>query len=175
MSIETNQPQHRRALGTVYARQGTPYPCTQATVDKVQRLALMNDLQTVCVGTAVTETIEINSEKKPSPAKRAAIDRLLAAIALPTVEWEADIIIKMFSDLDTVFFDGYLTGNASVRWAPSENFTYPESSPMPPWGQYFPAGRGLCRILLNADTIPSKYLDFYTFTPGKQMWSTMLH
>jgi len=68
-----------------------------------------------------------------------------------------------------------MIGNARVRWAPTEDFTYPESSPIPPWGQCFPAGRGLRMILLNADTILGKHLDFYTVTPGKQMWSTMLH
>lgn len=118
--MEIYQPQHRRALGTVYASQGTPYPCTQATLDK---------LQAVCFGTAVTEAIRINSEKKPSPANRAATDRLLAAVARPTVEWEADIIIEMFSDLDTVFFDGYLTRNANVRRAPSEECQGPRLGP----------------------------------------------
>lgn len=140
MNIETYQPQHRRAFGTLYARQGTPCPCTQATLDKLQRLPLKNDMKAVCLGTAVTETIEINSEKKPSPAKRATIDRLLAAIARPTVEWEADIIIKMFSDLDTVFFDSYLTRNANFRRAPSEYCQGPRLGPR--WTPVWASNRG---------------------------------
>jgi len=106
MIMETCQPQNTRAFGTLYARQGTPYLCSQATLDILQRLPLMNDLQAVCLGNAVREAIEINSEKKPSPAKRAPIDRLMVAIARPTVVWEADIIIRCSAPLIQYSFDG---------------------------------------------------------------------
>lgn len=92
------------ALRLVQVNRGTPYPSTLATLDKTQRLCRKNKTRCVDNAELISEAIAIN--QKPSRARQAASRRILNAITQPTEEWQGDLIIKMFADLDIVFFEG---------------------------------------------------------------------
>lgn len=125
---------------------------------------------------ATSEIVRHNNEtKKVSPLELAAIDRLIDSI-LEAEEYGygPDIIVKAFSDLDLVFFDGRLQGNVCVQWASDEYF---QQWNIPPgtWGftaKPQPGELGQCRVKLNAKTI---LLDPSTDTSFKTMFGTMLH
>lgn len=74
--------------------------------------------------------------------------------------------IKMSADLDMVFFDGSLLGNVSVKWVPRVD---KGSLGMT---EYSPAGG--CHIELSAEQLIMLCGRMVT-TPGKAMFSTLLH
>jgi len=73
----------------------------------------------------------------------------------------------MFADLDIVFFDGYLLGNTCVEWV--KLGVHHRAI----WGQSVYASPRQRKIELNAERI--FLLANSAITPGKGMWSTMLH
>jgi len=85
---------HDRAFAIVYADRGTPYPVTQATLNRTRQLPGRNKSQSVSPEKAISDAIAIN-ERRSTPAQRVAADRILAAVALPTEQWEGDLIIKV--------------------------------------------------------------------------------
>ncbi len=155
------------ALRLVHVNRGTLYPCTQATLEKTQRHCRKNRTRFVDNAELVSEAIAIN--QKPSRARQAASRRILNAITQPTEEWQGDLIIKMFADLDVVFFDGCLLGNVCVKWVPSKY-----SGGHSCWGVTTPerANNRQCTIELSAEMI---FLRPTCTTPGKQIWATILH
>ena len=104
--------------------------------------------------------------RSPGKLETEAIERLSKAIAAGRRgSWAADLIIKAFCDLDTVFFRGRLRGHVCVRWLP--NWSAPGCTT---WGTTVFLGEGKCAIRLNADTI---LLDHQR--PFERMFATALH
>lgn len=161
---------YNRAGTRIYADRGTPYQCSQADLDSLVHLSAPTHSPPVSTYRAFTDIIRWNEDGyRYPPAVGAAVDRIKAAINAPTYEWRPDIIIKMVHDIALVFFGGYLRGNLTVRWSKDPANTFIRI-----WGYTKPTGRpGQCGIILNAHMIlvaPPEQM-----TPGKGMWSTMLH
>lgn len=83
---------HDRALGRVSANRGTSYPCSQSVLDLLRHPLNNNRRKLISLEKLVTEAIMINEERKPSPRKCAARDRIWAASRIPTDEWEGDLM-----------------------------------------------------------------------------------
>ena len=78
-----------------------------------------------------------------------AIDRLLAMLAKACQEsWGPDLAIKIFCDLDVVFFAGKLRGHVCITWADVEEF--PERNV---FGHTVFLGQGKAVIQLNAQFV----------------------
>ncbi len=160
---------YHKAFRTVKADRGAQYPCSQRKLDEVQYLSHSNTHRPVCcTRKAVADAIRYNSEE-PDTARRAAIGRLQAAMTVERLDdWPPDLTIKMFADLDVVFFGGWLLGNTTVEWGDD-----PIKLPPNVWGFTEWANRtGQCRIVLNAKGILVKPK---ISTPAKQAWATLLH
>ena len=160
------------------ADSGTRYPCSQSEIDFHHRGQFFrtNKGPFVSAFEATSEIVRHNKETRKVPhPELAAIDRLIDAV-LDAEEYGCgpDIIVKAFSDLDLVFFDGRLRGNVCVQWASNEYFQQWQV-PLGAWGFTIkpqPGEVGQCRVKLNAKTI---LLDPSTDTPFKTMFGTMLH
>lgn len=63
--------------------------------------------------------VQNDERRRPSSAERAAITNLAYVVQDRTYRYHPDIIVKVFNDLDTVFFGGRLHGNVVVSWANS--------------------------------------------------------
>jgi len=96
---------------------GTPYPCYQADIDFhcQKRFTHPNKNRFVSPATATEEMMRQNDERRVafSAEESAAIRRLKQAVlnAKDGGYYSADIAIKIFVDLDIVFFGGHLRGN----------------------------------------------------------------
>lgn len=92
-----------------------------------------------------------DTKRMPPPEESAAIQRLYKAVSLTREGYfySADIVIKMFVDLDLVFFGGNLKGNVLLEWAKSgtlENNTLAVTDL-----RCNEKERGQCRIILNRE------------------------
>ena len=120
--------------------------------------------------------IQQNNERKTtSTAEQAAISRLAAAIPKALVSCGTDLIIKMFADLDTVFFGGLLRGRVRVSWSTREDYAKiaalardgGASLALCQWLK-----PGFCQISLSAEKILRYAEDWNLF---EVMWATLLH
>ena len=103
---------------------GTPYPCLQQDLDS-HSLDLPPNLNEPVSLVVATEEIEYhNSAIRPhSIPEIHSIENLQKGIINAAQKpWGLDIIIKMFADIDRVFFMGVLKGNVRVRWEDRQNF-----------------------------------------------------
>lgn len=144
------------------ANQGTPYPCSQADLDSLIQFSGPNEKPVVDIITACKEIIRWNEHRALRLAARAAAERIHAATTSPSDKWRPDLMIKIFLDLDIVFFEGWLRGNVIVRWKISSNGRRH-------WGiTHYPQERpGQCAIALSANTMFDAPLE--ESTSGKQM------
>lgn len=159
-----------KADSRILADRDTPYPISQAELDSLLSFSTRNQNPPTCIARAFKEIVAWNHDHRvPGEAERAAINRIKAAVDTPTDEWGPDIIIKMFLDIDLVFFKGWLRGNVTIQWSMETSHNGQEL-----WGFTSPSGRrGQCGIFLNAFTI--FLAATAAFTSGKGMWATMLH
>lgn len=99
-----------------------------------------------------------------------AIDRLLAMLEKACQEpWGPDLAIKVFCDLDAVFFGGKLKGHVCITWADVGEF--PERNV---FGHTIFLGQGKAVIQLNAQFV---FFD-WGVEDGRlfaQMLATVLH
>lgn len=159
---------YEEAFEPVCAHSGTPYPISQRKIDEVSYLSHSNSHEPICCrDKAVADMIRYNS-REPSDTEIAALDRLHAAMTKDRFrDWPSDLTIKMFPDLDTVFFGGRLWGNTTVEWSDDANHTRGA------WGCTTSSDRtGQAEIMLNAKHILVKP---GASTPAKMAWSTLLH
>ena len=63
--------------------------------------------------------VQNDERRRPSFAERTAIPNLAYVIHDRNYRYHPDIVVKVFNDLDTVFFGGRLHGNVIVSWANS--------------------------------------------------------
>lgn len=162
---------YEEAFEPVYANRGTQYPCSQDTLNKVQRLSRPNRKTPVCCSDkAVEDMIRYNS-REPARGERAALDRLHAAMTNDHLDdWPPDLTIKIFANLDLVFFGGHLLGNTTVEWRGDEaGFQELEVWGCTTWWSH---QKGQACISLNAREL---LLNPAVSTPAMQAWSTLLH
>lgn len=175
---KVSQQMYKEAFKPFYAHSGTQYPCSQSEIDFHHRgkFPHPNEGPFVSAMEATSEIVCHNKEtRKVPPLESAAINRLIDAILdAEQYGYGPDIIVKVFADLDLVFFDGRLRGNVCVEWVSDKYF---QKWRVPPgaWGftvrpQLGESGQ--CRVKLNAKTI---LLNLSTDTPFKTMFGTMLH
>ena len=88
--------------------------------------------------------------------------------------WYADLILKMFGDIDLVFFDGYLLGNTELCWEGQEWFGSKGYGRSRAYTSIFPGGKA--RITLNADVLLTQVRRRYNIDISfEQIWATTLH
>ena len=109
-----------------------------------------NSRALVSVKTAAREIFDHNNPERrkriPSGKEQEAIHRLLTMLENACREsWGPDLAIKVFCDLDTVFFRGKLRGHVCITWADLGEF--PDRNV---FGHTIFLGRGKAVIQLNA-------------------------
>ena len=102
----------------VYEKRGTPYPVTQKEIDDIQdrhksfrppRHYISKCEACKCLTEAHAPGVHLDRHQL------AAMDRLQALGKLS--RWGSDIAIKVFNDLDKIFFMGVLRGHVYLRWS----------------------------------------------------------
>ena len=123
---KVGQQTYKEAFEPFRADGGTQYPCSQSGIDfhSGGKFTRPNNGPFVSAAEATSENVWHNKEtRKVPPVESAAIDKSIDAI-LDAEEYGygPDIIVKAFSDLDLVLFNGRLRGNFCVQWASHEYF-----------------------------------------------------
>ena len=152
----------------VDAHDGTPYLCLQSDLDMVHQHPGRTHRLFVSHKQATREVVGCNNLRRTlSSYEQDAIRRLKHAVYNASRRpWGLDLIIKMFLDLDAVFFGGVLRGYVCVSWSARTSFFDAERSFGTTWSCSSP---GHAVIYLNAEEIvlgPS---------PFPNMCRTMLH
>ena len=100
--------------------------------------------------------------------------RIAKAVYEAEEDWSPGLIIKMFMDLDRLFFMGSLIGKVKFEWVDGDKMAA-NSSGRSNIGLTFPPNSddtGRVKVWLNADLI---ILSKDSKQPFRQMWSTILH
>lgn len=152
----------------VDAHDGTPYLCSQEDLDMVHQHPGLNHRLFVSRSQATREVVGCNNLRRTlSSYETDAIRRLKHAIFnVSRSPWGLDLIIKMFLDLDAVFFGGVLRGYVCVSWRARSFFPDAERSLGTTWSCSRP---GHAVIYLNAEEI------ILGPNPFPNMCATMLH
>ena len=102
----------------VDAHDGTPYLCLQSDLDMVHHHPGLTHRLFVSHRQATREVVGCNNPRRTlSSYEHDAIRRLKHAVYNASRRpWGLDLIIKMFLDLDAVFFGGVLRGYVCVSW-----------------------------------------------------------
>lgn len=129
---------HRRALykmcttEQVSSLRGTPYPCNTYDLEEIAALPgylihlhyhplkRSTESATEELARFLAPTARITSNMQE------AIDRLQSGLRIQ--DWKPDIVLKAFYDLDTVFFDGWLRGFATINWHSAQSWVDLERS-----------------------------------------------
>ena len=170
---------HQASSDRFYADSGSPYPCSQSELDfhHQGRFLRENRGPFVSLSRATEEVMVQNDERRrPSFDERRAILNLEYAIHDHNFVYHPDIIVKVFNDLDTLFFGGRLSGNVLVSWPNSTQCAELETTEprLLRWTDGFtPGEQGQARIYLNPNTIflgkPANE------DPLRKMFSTLIH
>ena len=161
---------YNRAFEKITTYRGFPYPCSQVQLDILHNPKPSVRTSAVPPDQAVTDVIRINDHRRiKSSNEQLAVNNLLDAVEFPTEDWMPDLIIKMFPDLDTVFFGGWLVGKVRVGWSQDADKVNDHILGV----TQYDLEAGLCSIWLNAK-LNLVDRDVYK-TPGKSMWAVMLH
>ena len=122
------------------------------------------------------EIVQHNDQRKVlSSHERDAIERLVSSLNdAGRCRWGPDLIIKMFPDLDIVFFGGVLRGHVRVLWGTSEDWAMLKHVTKKDDRGATTSIRhsGRASIWLNAKAI---FLEPVATTPLSAMLATMLH
>lgn len=143
---------YEEAFQPFSARHGTLYLCSQNTIDFHASNHLLTDSGSISTHhvESTAEIVNHNSlSRKPGWGERMAINRIDGGLYRADRHgFGPDLAIKMFKDLDTIFFDGYLKGRVNVRWCAENYFHRPGVN-----GTTSPRQRGQASIRLNANCI----------------------
>ena len=152
----------------VDAHDGTPYLCLQTDLDIVHQNPGLTHRLFVSQRQTTREVVACNNLRRTLSAyEQDAICRLKHAIFnVSRSPWGLDLIIKIFLDLDAVFFGGGLRGYVCVSWRASTFFFDAERSLGTTWSCSRP---GHAVIYLNAEEI------VLGPRPFPNMCRTMLH
>ena len=167
-SIRTRQRLYQLAFQPVHNETGTPYPCDPQHLATYRRLPGPNLQRQVRVTEAALEIVNRNSEYRRREdfghSEWGAMKRVTDGVSQSAESgWGPDLIIKMFADLDLIFFHGKLLGNVLVRWRVLEPGVLGSTKPF----EGNQAG-----IQLN----PKMVFDFQrSESPFQMMFGTMLH
>lgn len=147
---------------------GSRYPCDPAHLASYRQYVRIRPSWLVYPSEAMQELVACNSEARRredfSHRELTAMVCLSASVKIAaTGSWTPDVIIKMFADLDLVFFNGRLLGNVYVRWDNTER----EIS-----GETVYVGSNRASIRLNSYRI---FRMRRVYTSFKLMVATMLH
>lgn len=159
----------------INASRGTPYPCSQRTINATDHFSHLNERPYVSASQAIRELVEHNNlRRSPPPHERDAIRRLSSAVDnAMSGDWGPDLIIKCFIDLDTVFFGGLLRGNVTLDWGdPADWIMLELEVGEGTLGVTIPVPHGRAEIVLNARTV---LLDPFKSDPLRTMFATTLH
>lgn len=137
---------------------GTEYPCDQKDLDNYQNLTRKNHAASVSREKATDDLVKHNDSGRENEAVLAAEKRIQAACNKKDEPWLPDLIIKMFADLDLVFFGGYLLGNVEIKWVNDRKVEdhVGEDHPQPGYTEWFSEHHerpGQAKIRLNATRI----------------------
>ena len=161
-----NYARYKNAFKPVRADRGAQYPCYQQILDLLRRPNRPNTYHGVCCPRKMVADMIKQNDRPPTPKEHAAIARLHSALSKVNMDdWPPELSIKMFSDLDIVFFGGWLLGNTTVEW--SDNCGGPLT-----WAATALPMTGKAHIMLNAKSILIRPI---RSTPAKQSWATLLH
>ena len=146
---------------------GTPYGCTRQELRKTIRpRRRFHPVRTVSPQQAVNEIKACTSTTRTVTAKlEDAVRRLRGGLdRVKYRRWSPDLLVKMFADLDLVFFNGKLLGNVKVSWVNTEEEIIAQTCPRP---------RNQCVIELNPHYVG-------VIVPGQpkpfqKMFGTLLH
>lgn len=181
---------YEESFHDISLEKGTEYPCTREDLiasggthrrsaldalkvkDRRKWFAHPNNGPFLDARIAAREVFDHNDPKRvPSAAEDEAIKRLKTGFKNAATErWGPDLPIKMFCDLDKVFFGGRLKGNVCLTWNPDRLF--PRSPSGTVLGITMYLGKGQCAILLNADHILLRPKENSRFVC---MFATLLH
>ena len=164
---------------TFFVDYGSVYPCSQSDLDFHRRgqFPSKNKGPFVSLLEATTEVmVQNDARRRPSTAEIYAISNLGNVVGDRTFRCHPDLVIKVFNDLDTVFFGGRLRGNVIVSWANSMECAEIERDV----GKFYgctesrsPEEKGQARISLNARKM---FLEnFQDENPLRAMFCTLLH
>lgn len=171
---------HRRALydwcSSEYpsAVRGTPYPCDQFELDECAHVPKGSPHS---VRSPKDATLDLERFLDPSASMGSTVHAAIARLrtGLKIDNWNPDIVLKAFYDLDIVFFNSKLRGQTTVTWR------------CVPWwnercghrddyravqGQAEYLGQGKAAIYLNAWAV---FLDPSIPDPKLLMWQVLLH
>lgn len=131
MALTQPQSLHSAALQAFRVDRRTPYPCLQSDIDFHHPFTFRhpNNKPPVSITTAAQEILWQNDpNRKVSILEKVAISHLSDSIQSFNAEKEThgpDFAIKVFPDLDTIFFGGSLRGNVKVRWDSEKTKAHP--------------------------------------------------
>ena len=158
--------------------QGTPYPCKQGAIDRIDPLRYIlksNNGPFTTASKAAEEVDRWNCHKNLSQDESSATTRLYAAVENVRLghDWMPDLIIKMVPDIDLVFFGGRLSGNLYATWVDAEMMEghFPGSSKMNGVTFRLPGGGCQAWIWLNASAI----FDSPPENHFMRSWACLLH
>ena len=174
---------YQASLDRFYADFGSHYPCSQSELDfhHQGRFLRENRGPFVSLSRSTEEVMVQNDERRrPSFDERRAILNLEYVIHDHNFVYHPDIIVKVFNDLDTLFFSGRLSGNVLVSWANSTQCAELEQRTQLKPGRllgftdgFVPGEQGQARIYLNPSGIflgrPANE------DPLRKMFSTLIH
>ena len=109
----------------VQVHSGTLYPCSPQQLASYRHIRGPNRQRRVHAEQATREIVLRNSENRRESdfeqTEWEAMERLSRGVEQSRATgWSPDIIIKMFADLDLVFFNGALLGNITLCWREME-------------------------------------------------------
>ena len=147
---------------------GARYPCDPAHLASYRQPIRLRPHWLVYPSEAMQELVACNSETRRredfSRSELDAMNRLSAVVeCAATGSWTPDVIVKMFADLDLVFFNGRLLGNVYVRWDNVRRENFGETA-------YCDFNRALIRLHSKGIFRVRR-----VYTSFKLMFSTMLH
>ena len=160
---------YENAFRPVEVHSGTPYPCNSQDLASYRRIRGPNRQRLVRAEPATQEIVDHNSESRREPdfgrLEWEAMGRIAEGVSQSTERgWDPDLIIKMFADLDLVFFKGALLGNITLRWREMGRNVFGVTSSR--HGNQADIALNPLTILLTGG--------FYQ-SPFRQMFSTLLH
>lgn len=164
----TRQDLFRLAFYPAHTDFGTPYPCDPQHLASYRQLPGPNRQRQVSALEAMQELVSRNSELRCRGefrrSERAAMKRLTAGVEQSAeLGWGPDLIVKMFADLDLVFFNGKLLGNVCIFWQILSPIVVGDTLRLP---------GNQARIRLNPQQM---FLSPHVESPFKAMFSAMLH
>ena len=172
---------YNQAFTPFHTDTGTPYPCSQNDLDAHKDCFFRNPNHHTFVS-AISATREIilhnHTTRRVPPIELIAIDNLQRVIYFvqKRMDFSPDLAIKMFADLDLIFFCGRLQDHVIVQCVKASDCTNMAASR---GGQMaatipLPDKRGKCLIRLNADLLLLQQ-DYEDDDPLRLILATLLH